>query len=383
MGMPRLGELLLAANAITPEQLQYALKAQQRHGGRLGTNLVELGFLSETALARTLSAQLKLPAVSAAALEKAPPDATAILSPDSAAHHRAVPVRLEGGMVWMAMSDPSDSRAIAELEAATGRTVRPMIAPDVLISYALERHYGVIPRRRSIVEHVAESVRESQRDRAAAHAAPLDLRIEPSSTHLPAPAPPPPTPFKDPYTPAERAAMELRIQDLDFRETNDKIRLGPIAIGARLVAAASQRDVLETAMAFLVQDFRRLVVLVVRSGRLAGFLADGKIDQQALLDFSSPVADIPVISKVLADGRPRLGRASAQTLAGLVKVVGAPGDRAVLLMPVRCAGEPVACIVAVEGRDGVEGWIDEYVQVCSKLDLTLQMLLLRKRIMEG
>ena len=63
--MARLGELLVQAGAITADQLQFALRYQKQHGGRLGTNLVELGFLSESALAKTLSAQLRLPAVSA------------------------------------------------------------------------------------------------------------------------------------------------------------------------------------------------------------------------------------------------------------------------------------------------------------------------------
>src|SRR5437660_9670012 len=91
--MARLGELLVQAGAITADQLQFALRYQKQHGGRLGTNLVELGFLSESALAKTLSAQLRLPAVSAGALEKVPPEVIQLLPRDSAAHFRAVPVR--------------------------------------------------------------------------------------------------------------------------------------------------------------------------------------------------------------------------------------------------------------------------------------------------
>src|SRR4051794_11447904 len=146
--MARLGELLVQASVITAEQLQLALRSQRQHGGRLGTHLVEMGFLSESALAKTLSAQLRLPAVSAAALEKVPPEVLRLLSRDSAVHYRAVPIRVEGPHVWVAMSDPTDARSIAELDGITRATVRPMVAPDLLISYALERHYGVPHRRR-------------------------------------------------------------------------------------------------------------------------------------------------------------------------------------------------------------------------------------------
>jgi len=43
--MPRLGELLVAAGLLTPEQVEQALRAQVLWGGRLGTNLVELHYL--------------------------------------------------------------------------------------------------------------------------------------------------------------------------------------------------------------------------------------------------------------------------------------------------------------------------------------------------
>jgi hypothetical protein len=160
-------------------------------------------------------------------------------------------------------------------------------------------------------------------------------------------------------------------------------RLGPSQLGQRLLGAQSQRDVFEAALAFLAQDFRRMAVLVLRNARLACFLAEGAgIDEQALVDFSAAPSEIPVIGRVLSDGRPRLGRASPQTLGGLTRVLGQPGERAVLVLPLRCAGEAVGCAVAVEGREGIEGYVDEYRTVGVKLDLGLQLLVIRKRLRE-
>ena len=42
-----LGERLIKKRRITEEQLQKALERQRLHGGRLGNNMVALGFLSE------------------------------------------------------------------------------------------------------------------------------------------------------------------------------------------------------------------------------------------------------------------------------------------------------------------------------------------------
>ena len=47
----RIGETLVDAGAISPEQLAKALETQVVFGGRLGTNLVELSYMSLDELA--------------------------------------------------------------------------------------------------------------------------------------------------------------------------------------------------------------------------------------------------------------------------------------------------------------------------------------------
>ncbi len=51
----RLGDLLIEAKLISPNQLADALIHQQNHGGRLGSSLVTLGFLTEQALESNLA----------------------------------------------------------------------------------------------------------------------------------------------------------------------------------------------------------------------------------------------------------------------------------------------------------------------------------------
>ena len=48
----RIGELLLRANVIGVEQLARALRVQAVLGGKLGTNLVRLGYIDLETLAR-------------------------------------------------------------------------------------------------------------------------------------------------------------------------------------------------------------------------------------------------------------------------------------------------------------------------------------------
>src|SRR6195256_4523427 len=91
-GMARLGEHLVAAGLLTPEQVEQALRAQVMWGGRLGTNLVELHFLELDALSKALGPQHHRPAVLARHFEKADPELQRLLSADFAERFSCVPV---------------------------------------------------------------------------------------------------------------------------------------------------------------------------------------------------------------------------------------------------------------------------------------------------
>ena len=57
----RIGELLLKEKRITPEQLQQALNHQKANGGKLGHNLVRLGFVRDEDITALLSRQYGVP----------------------------------------------------------------------------------------------------------------------------------------------------------------------------------------------------------------------------------------------------------------------------------------------------------------------------------
>ena len=67
----KLGTLLLRNAAISLTQLEAGLRAQVLYGGRLGTNLVELGFLDVDGLGGFLGELSGLPIASQGLLEMA------------------------------------------------------------------------------------------------------------------------------------------------------------------------------------------------------------------------------------------------------------------------------------------------------------------------
>jgi type IV pilus assembly protein PilB len=59
----KLGEILVRENLVTPQQLREALDYQKTSGGRLGTNLVKLGIISDDVITAVLSRQYGVPSI--------------------------------------------------------------------------------------------------------------------------------------------------------------------------------------------------------------------------------------------------------------------------------------------------------------------------------
>ncbi|MFN0122046.1 MAG: type II secretion system protein GspE, partial [Blastocatellia bacterium] len=68
----KLGEILIRAQLITPQQLKEVLDYQRLNGGKLGQNLVRLGLVTDEQITGVLSRQYGLPAVDLSRLELDP-----------------------------------------------------------------------------------------------------------------------------------------------------------------------------------------------------------------------------------------------------------------------------------------------------------------------
>jgi len=148
--MARIGELLVAAKHLTHDQVQQALRAQVMWGGRLGTNLVELGYLDLETLSRALGRQRHLPAALSRHFDKADRELQRRLSQETAGRTLCIPLREIGsrGQVSIALVAPLPPRervAIADELGVEPQLLVPAIAAELRIRYHLERVYK-IPR---------------------------------------------------------------------------------------------------------------------------------------------------------------------------------------------------------------------------------------------
>lgn len=155
----RLGELLVDAQIITREQLEDVLNLQKKAGRRIGTLLIEAGLVSETQVTQILSQQLSVPWVSLYHIEFSR-QLLNLVSQQLAEGYCLVPifvrkVRGQGQTLYVAMDDPSDERAQAEVSQFSGLPVRAMIAPPSDIRAALQAYYGAGKDSSSLSEAVA------------------------------------------------------------------------------------------------------------------------------------------------------------------------------------------------------------------------------------
>jgi type IV pilus assembly protein PilB len=146
----RIGELLLKEKRITPEQLQEALAYQKTNGGKLGLNLVRLGFVRDEDITALLSRQYGVPSINLAQFEI---DATVVkVIPAETAHkYQIVPLSRSGATLTIAMTDPTNVFAMDDIKFMTGYNVEPVVASETAVNEALERYYPTQLKRVEIV----------------------------------------------------------------------------------------------------------------------------------------------------------------------------------------------------------------------------------------
>jgi hypothetical protein len=123
---PHLGAVLLNAKMLRPDQLDEALAAQRGSGKRLGTVLVELGFLYEQDISRALASQHNLPYIDLQA-SSVDPRPAARLDPELGRQVSAIPVRFTEEALLVAVADPGDA-PLAMLQNATKLRVSVVVA---------------------------------------------------------------------------------------------------------------------------------------------------------------------------------------------------------------------------------------------------------------
>jgi type IV pilus assembly protein PilB len=137
----RIGELLLKEKRITPEQLQEALNFQRQNGGKLGFNLIKLGYVKDDEITALLSKQYGVPSIALGSFEV---DAAVVklVPAETAQKYQIVPLSRSGATLTIAMTDPTNVFAMDDIKFMTGYNVEPVVASETAVIDAIAKYYG-------------------------------------------------------------------------------------------------------------------------------------------------------------------------------------------------------------------------------------------------
>ena len=137
----KIGDLLMRENLITKEQLDKALETQRQVGGKLGSTLVRLGYVSEEDITSVLSRQYGYPSINLSLFE-IDPSVIKILPPETAMKFQVIPINKTGGTLTIAMADPTNLFAIEDIKFMLNYNVEPVVASESAIRASLDKYYG-------------------------------------------------------------------------------------------------------------------------------------------------------------------------------------------------------------------------------------------------
>ncbi|MGE5591126.1 MAG: GspE/PulE family protein [Bacillota bacterium] len=164
----RLGDALVQAGLLTPEQLSGALEFQRTAGQRLGQVLVQQGLVKDLDVARAVADQLRIPFLPEGDLRLDP--SVARLVPEAVVRRLlALPVREEQGKLLVGMVDPYNVFALDEIRALVGRPVQPAVLTERALESALRSLYAL-----DEISAVPREAREASASSSAEAAPPAD-----------------------------------------------------------------------------------------------------------------------------------------------------------------------------------------------------------------
>ena len=141
-GKTKIGELLCKEGYITSTHLQDALNYQKKNNGRLGSILIQLGYIDDETIVNVLSRLHNYPAVN---LSKSTPKPEALdcMPFEMARKYMAFPIRFKGEDLVIAMAEPTDTSAVSDLQNEVKKSISISVSSEKDIVEAYRTYYKI------------------------------------------------------------------------------------------------------------------------------------------------------------------------------------------------------------------------------------------------
>jgi type IV pilus assembly protein PilB len=165
-----LGEILIDLGYVTQGEVDEALNTQRSGGGRLEDTLVQSGKISPEMLAKSLAMQLGYEYLDEGTA-KVDPFAVSLVPETTVRRYSAMPLRLEGSTLVVAMKDPRHVFALDDIRLITGKEIQPAVATEETLLRLINRFYrdgaDMDELARAVLEEVGGGAQEAQEDTSA------------------------------------------------------------------------------------------------------------------------------------------------------------------------------------------------------------------------
>lgn len=370
-------DMLLDAGLINREQFDEALKNRVLYGGKIGTSLIELGYVREDDLARFLSKKLAVPFIDADRLLTIPPEIIRLIPRNIALTYGVIPIHRDKKRLYLVMSDPADLKAIDEISFITGFIINPVTAPEVRLVQALGKYYDYEVDRR-----YAQIIRRIEEEKPTAKPAatvprPAPARME--TPHIPASAPS--------ISPHFTNIDEDELDEVEIIDNEEWVkRVGHYSIdnvSQTLAKVGDREEIAGILIGYLGQEFERVALFVIRGDAAFGW--KGVYRGETIGDLEKlviPFIDQSVL-KTVADGMGYYLGAIPDTPENdlMISVMGGEKPKAALLLPLVVSGRVVMILYVEGGETDLGERFVELHRLLAKAVLAFEILIFREKIL--
>ena len=140
MARKLLGEILREQGKVTEEQIRQALERQLSSDKALGHILFDMGLVSQQDVSEAWSKQIGAEVVDLSEVE-VPQELLRKLPRHVAEKYNIFPVEADAATLTLAMSDPLDDSALAEISTYFKLKIKPVVSSALGIAQAIEKNY--------------------------------------------------------------------------------------------------------------------------------------------------------------------------------------------------------------------------------------------------
>ena len=147
---------LIQAGGLSVEEIKNAIVKSSAENRSLIESVLADDRVSEEGLADSLAAYARFPRVNLATAN-IDPEAVKLLPQELARKYFCIPIRIEGRNVLVAMANPTDYRAMQEIEFTVGKALKVLVCTRTEIADAIEKFYEPEDTLRAFTENLEDA----------------------------------------------------------------------------------------------------------------------------------------------------------------------------------------------------------------------------------